>query len=65
MLELPTFAWESDTDALDGAALAAVAAGVSTRRYAGLQPDLPKAVSPKEAANSKNAVSRHFVQVSA
>jgi putative transposase len=63
-IELPTFAWASDTDALDSAALAAVAAGVSTRRYATLQPELPEAVSPKHLATSKSAVSRRFVQMS-
>ena len=34
-LELPTFAWAADTDPLDMATLASLAAGVSTRRYAG------------------------------
>jgi transposase-like protein len=63
-IQLPTFTWASDTDVLDKAALAAVAAGVSTRRYATLQPELPEAVSPKRSATSKSAVSRRFVQMS-
>jgi len=32
---LATFAWAADTDPLDMATLASLAAGVSTRRYAG------------------------------
>jgi putative transposase len=64
-LELPTFAWASDTDALHDAALAAVAAGVSTRRYARLQPELPEQVRPPEPATSSSAVSRRFVSMSA
>jgi putative transposase len=64
-IELPSFAWASDTDALDAAALEAVAAGVSTRRYGRLQPDLPEAARLTQPATSKSAVSRRFVQMSA
>jgi putative transposase len=63
-LTLPSFAWASDRDPLDAATLAAVAAGVSTRRYAGLQPELPQAVRASADATSKSAVSRRFVALS-
>jgi hypothetical protein len=42
---------------------AAIAAGVSTRRYASTQEPLPAAHHPN--ATSKSAVSRRFVQLSA
>ena len=45
-LELPSFAWAADTDPLDMATLASIAAGVSTRRYAGTLDELPR---PEEA----------------
>ena len=61
-LELPTFAWAADTDPLDMATMASIAAGVSTRRYAGTLDELPP---PEEALSvSKSAVSRRFVALS-
>ena len=61
-LPLPSFAWAAGRDPLDMATLAAIAAGVSTRRYAGVLDPLP----PAEAALSvsKSAVSRRFVALS-
>lgn len=61
-LALPTFAWAAGTDPLDAATMGAIAAGVSTRRYAGTQQELPP---PQQASsNSKSAVSRRFVALS-
>jgi putative transposase len=61
-LALPTFTWAAGTDPLDAATMAAIAAGVSTRRYAGTQEELP---SPEQASStSKSAVSRRFVALS-
>jgi hypothetical protein len=45
-LALPTFAWAADTDPLDMATLASLAAGVSTRRYAGTLGKLPEPDEP-------------------
>ena len=61
-LPLPSFAWAAGRDPLDMATLAAIAAGVSTRRYASVLDPLP----PAEAALSvsKSAVSRRFVALS-
>jgi transposase-like protein len=61
-LELPTFAWAAGTDPLDAATMAAIAAGVSMRRYASTLEELP----PPEAALSvsKSATSRRFVALS-
>jgi putative transposase len=61
-LELPSFAWAAGADALNAATLTALAAGVSTRRYAAQQDRLP----PPELgiAASKSAVSRRFVALS-
>ena len=61
---LPSFLWASERDPLDAATLAAVAAGVSTRRYASTQPELPEAVRAGADATSKSAVSRRFVALS-
>jgi putative transposase len=63
-ISLPSFEWASDTDVLDRATLAAVAAGVSTRRYARLQPELPEGVRATQPSTSKSAVSRRFVEMS-
>jgi putative transposase len=63
-LALPSFVWASQRDPLDRATLQAVAAGVSTRRYAGTQPELPQAVRAAADATSKSAVSRRFVALS-
>jgi transposase-like protein len=61
-LPLPSYAWACDRDPLDAATLAAIAAGVSTRRYAGTLDKLPP---PEEALSvSKSAVSRRFVALS-
>ena len=58
-LELPTFAWAAHTDPLD---MASMAAGVSTRRYAGTTDPLPE---PEEALSvSKSSVSRRWVALS-
>ena len=61
-LELPTYTWAAAADPLNAATIAAIAAGVSTRRYAGTLDELP----PPEAAlyTSKSAVSRRFVALS-
>ncbi len=61
-LELPSFAWAANADPLDGATLAAIAAGVSMRRYASTLDELP---APEQArAVSKSATSRRFVALS-
>jgi transposase-like protein len=61
-LKLPTFAWAAQADPLQRATIAAIAAGVSTRRYERTLDPLP----PKEvqSAVSKSAVSRRFVALS-
>ena len=61
-LELPSFAWAAGADPLNMATMAAIAAGVSTRRYAGTLDELP----PPEVSlcASKSAVSRRFVALS-
>jgi transposase-like protein len=61
-LELPTFAWAANTDPLDMATLASLAAGVSTRRYAGTLDKLPEPDEPMSV--SKSAVSRRWVALS-
>ena len=61
-LELPSYAWASASDPLNNATLAAIAAGVSTRRYAGTQDRLP--APEMGVAVSKSAVSRRFVSLS-
>ena len=61
-LALPTFEWAAAADPLDAATLAAIAAGVSTRRYASTQEPVPAVHHP--AAASKSAVSRRFVHLS-
>lgn len=61
-LALPSYAWAAEGDPLDTATLAAIAAGVSTRRYAGTLDELPP---PEKALSvSKSAVSRRFVALS-
>lgn len=61
-MELPSFTWAAGTDPLDAATMAAIAAGVSMRRYAGTLDELP----PPERASSvsKSATSRRFVALS-
>lgn len=58
-LELPTFAWAAGTDPLDAATMAAIAAGVSMRRYASTLQELPRPA--KALSVSKRATSRRFV----
>jgi hypothetical protein len=61
-LALPSFEWAACADPLDAATMAAIAAGVSTRRYASTQEPVPAAHQPRAA--SKSAVSRRFVLLS-
>jgi transposase-like protein len=61
-LALCSFEWAAGGDPLDAATMAAIAAGVSTRRYASTQEPVPAAHQPRAA--SKSAVSRRFVQLS-
>ena len=61
-LALPSYEWAACGDPLDAATMAAIAAGVSTRRYASTQEPVPAAHRPRAA--SKSAVSRRFVQMS-
>lgn len=61
-LALPTFEWAAAADPLDAATMAAIAAGVSTRRYASTLEPVPAVHHPSAA--SKSAVSRRFVQLS-
>jgi transposase-like protein len=58
-LALPTFAWAAQADPLDAATMASMAAGVSTRRYAGTLEELPAPEEPRSV--SKSAVSRRWV----
>ena len=60
---LLSFRWAAATDPLDDHTLAAVAAGVSTRRYAGTLDPVPGEVT--ERGTSSSAVSRRFVALSA
>ena len=62
-MALPSFQWAAATDPLDEHMLAAVAAGVSTRRYAGTLDPVPAEVT--EWGASSSAVSRRFVSLSA
>ena len=59
---LPTFAWAAGADPLNAATLAAVAAGVSTRRYASTLDPVPAKV--RRSCASKSAVSRRFKELS-
>jgi transposase-like protein len=61
-LTLPSFEWAAGGDPLDEATMAAIAAGVSTRRYASTLDPVPEKHKPSAA--SKSAVSRRFVQLS-
>lgn len=62
-LALPSYLWASDRDVLDEATLAAIGAGVSSRRYAAALDRLP--AGQGQSAVSKSAVSRRFVALSA
>lgn len=61
-LQLPTFAWAAGADPLNAATMAAVAAGVSTRRYRSTVDALPP--GQESSATSSSAVSRRFVALS-
>jgi putative transposase len=61
-LELPSFRWAEQRDPLDAATIAAIAAGVSTRRYGTTLEPLP--AGERASAVSKSAVSRRFVALS-
>src|SRR5216683_903950 len=61
-LGLPTFAWAAQTDPLNAATIAAISAGVSTRRYRTTLDGLP--AGEMEGSISKSAVSRRFVALS-
>ena len=58
-LTLPTFDWAAQRDPLDAATMASMAAGVSTRRYAGTLGELPPPDEPSSV--SRSAVSRRWV----
>lgn len=58
-LALPSFEWAANADPLDAATMASMAAGVSTRRYAGTLDELPAPELPRSV--SKSAVSRRWV----
>lgn len=62
-LSLESFRWAAGVDPLNEASLAAIAAGVSTRRYAGTLDRLPEEQAQRSV--SKSAVSRRFVALSA
>ena len=62
-LSLPAFAWAAQADPLDAATIAAIAAGVSTRRYRTTLDCLP--TDEAQSSVSKSAVSRRFVALSA
>lgn len=61
-LGLPSYAWAAGADPLNMATMAAIAAGVSTRRYADTLEELPP--PEKSLCASKSAVSRRFVALS-
>lgn len=61
-VSLPTFAWAAHADPLNAATLAAIGAGVSTRRYRSILDRLP--ASQEEGSVSRSAVSRRFVALS-
>lgn len=62
-LSLPTFTWAADADPLNAATMAAIAAGVSTRRYRRTLDPLP--AEEKQSSVSRSAVSRRFIARSA
>jgi transposase-like protein len=61
-VSLPSFQWATHRDPLDAATIAAIAAGVSMRRYGTTLDRLPRGESA--SAVSKSAVSRRFVALS-
>ena len=62
-ISLASFGWAAGADPLNQATLAAIAAGVSTRRYRTTLDSLP--VSDAQCSVSRSAVSRRFVALSA
>lgn len=62
-LSLPSFEWASKADPLNAATVAAIAAGVSTRRYETSLDILP--ASEPQSSVSRSSVSRRFVALSA
>jgi transposase-like protein len=62
-LSLESFRWAAGADPLNEATLAAIAAGVSTRRYASTLDRLPAAEAQRSV--SRSTVSRRFVALSA
>jgi transposase-like protein len=62
---LPSYEWAVDTDPLNAATMAAVAAGVSMRRYASIERTVPDPFAAKRDATAKSSVSRRFVEKSA
>lgn len=62
-LSLPSFGWADKRDPLNEATLAAIAAGVSTRRYASTLDPLPG--SELQSSVSRSSVSRRFAALSA
>ena len=61
-MSLPTFAWAAHADPLNAATLAAIGAGVSTRRYRSTLDRLP--AGQEEGSVSSSAVSRRYVALS-
>ena len=61
-LSLASFRWAAGADPLNAATLSAIAAGVSTRRYAGTLDRLPE--TELQRSVSRSAVSRRFVALS-
>ena len=61
-LTLPSFSWAEQRDPLNAATIAAISAGVSTRRYRSTLDCLP--AGEKQSAVSKSAVSQRFVALS-
>lgn len=59
---LPSYEWAAQRDPLDAATIAAIAAGVSMRRYRATLDPLP--ADESASAVSKSAVSRRFVALS-
>jgi len=62
-LSLASFRWAAGADPLNETTLASIAAGVSTRRYAGTLDRLPETEAQRSI--SRSAVSRRFVALSA
>lgn len=61
-LSLASFQWAASHDPLNAHTMAAIGAGVSTRKYRGVLDPLPRSVT--EHATSSSAVSRRFVALS-